>query len=104
MTDVENITEPPSNGPGQPPRDATPAVVSPFGKVLQPIQQFFQLEASGGVLLLVAAVAALVWANSPARDSYRAIFATPVVVGVAGHVISVSVRRLINEPLMTVFF
>ena len=33
--------------------------------VVAPFERFVQLEAAGGVLLLVAAVAALAWANSP---------------------------------------
>ena len=32
--------------------------------VVQPLQRFLQTEAAGGALLLVAAVVALVWANS----------------------------------------
>ena len=38
-----------------------------------PLAEFLHDEAAGGVVLLVAAVVALVWANSPARDSYRLV-------------------------------
>jgi NhaA family Na+:H+ antiporter len=79
-------------------------VVSSLGKVLGPIQQFFRLEAASGILLFGAAIVALVWANSPVRDSYQALFATPLVMRIAGGVVRVSVRQVINEPLMTVFF
>ena len=40
-----------------------------FGR---PLQQFLAVEAAGGVLMLAAAAAALVWANSPWQDTYRA--------------------------------
>ena len=39
--------------------------------VAQPVTRFLPVETSGGVLLLVAAVVALVWANSPWSSSYR---------------------------------
>ncbi|MDQ3107893.1 MAG: Na+/H+ antiporter NhaA, partial [Actinomycetota bacterium] len=35
------------------------------------VREFFETEAAGGVVLLVAAVVALVWVNSPLRDSYE---------------------------------
>ncbi len=35
-----------------------------------PVQRFVHAEASSGILLVVAAVAALTWANSPWSDSY----------------------------------
>ena len=38
-----------------------------FGK---PVQRFLHVEASSGILLLVAAVFALIWANSQWSDSY----------------------------------
>ena len=36
------------------------------------ISELLRKETVGGILLLVAAVAALVWANSPGADSYFA--------------------------------
>ena len=39
-------------------------------KVGKPVRRFLHVEASGGVVLLLAAIAALIWANSPWSDSY----------------------------------
>ena len=52
-------------------------------------------EAAGGVALLAAAVAALVWANV-APDAYAAFWAADV----AGH----SLTAIVNDGLMTIFF
>ncbi|MEW6059635.1 MAG: Na+/H+ antiporter NhaA, partial [Actinomycetota bacterium] len=40
-------------------------------RILQPLQTFLETEAASGLLLLGAAAVALVWANSPWRDSYE---------------------------------
>ncbi|MGZ3457931.1 MAG: Na+/H+ antiporter NhaA, partial [Archangium sp.] len=45
-----------------------------FQVAVAPLQAFFQLEASSGILLGLCAVAAMVWANSPWADSYAALF------------------------------
>ena len=44
--------------------------------------RFLAVEAAGGVLLVLATVVALVWANSPMRDSYHALWDTRVVLEV----------------------
>ena len=36
-----------------------------------PVRDFLQIEASGGLLLILATVVALVWANSPWQESYE---------------------------------
>jgi NhaA family Na+:H+ antiporter len=80
------------------------AVASAFGTVVRPIQEFFRLEAASGILLFAAAVAAMVWANSPSAESYRTLFATPVIVGLGGATARVTFHQVINEGLMSVFF
>src|SRR4030042_4168393 len=45
-------------------------------RILQPLQSFLETEAASGVLLLVAAATALVWANSPWRGSYGGFWGT----------------------------
>ena len=37
------------------------------------VSEILRKEAVGGVLLVIAAVAAIVWANAPASDSYFAL-------------------------------
>jgi Na+/H+ antiporter 1 len=50
--------------------------------VLQPLQAFLRTEEAGGVLLLAASIIALVWANSPWRASYNALWQTQLTIGV----------------------
>jgi NhaA family Na+:H+ antiporter len=73
-------------------------------RILQPLQSFLETEAASGVLLLVAAVAALVWANSPWRASYDDVWRTDLTLGVGGWSIAQDLRHWVNEGLMTLFF
>ncbi|HEY9419859.1 MAG TPA: hypothetical protein VIW92_00450 [Thermoanaerobaculia bacterium] len=42
------------------------APLNPAARLLiRPFQTFFRLESASGILLLVSALAALIWANSP---------------------------------------
>ncbi|PTL85704.1 Na+/H+ antiporter NhaA [Vitiosangium sp. GDMCC 1.1324] len=75
-----------------------------FQVAVAPLQAFFQLEASSGILLALCAVAAMVWANSPWADSYVALFDAPLALGLGGSLFHFTVRELINDGLMTIFF
>ena len=74
-----------------------------FGAVVRPLQLFLRLEAASGILLLVCAVAALVWANVH-DESYRAVVDYPLAVGAGGTVASFTLRAAVNDGLMTIFF
>jgi len=75
-----------------------------FSGVVRPIQIFFRLEAASGILLLAAAAAALLWANSPWSALYLSVFDHPLSLGFGDSVGRFTVRQLINDGLMTVFF
>jgi len=62
--------------------------------------QVLRNETVGGVLLLVAAVVAMVWANSPWGDSYQAISNTEIGVG---H-LRLTVSQWTSDALLAVFF
>ncbi|HUH11615.1 MAG TPA: Na+/H+ antiporter NhaA [Longimicrobiales bacterium] len=72
--------------------------------LLRPFQRFFGLEAASGILLLLAAVVALVWANSPWSASYFHLWETHLVVGLGDFVLDKSLHHWINDGLMAVFF
>lgn len=72
--------------------------------VARPLNRFLHIEASGGVLLVGAAVIALVWANSPWSASYRDLWASELTLDLAGHAITEDLRHWINDGLMTLFF
>jgi NhaA family Na+:H+ antiporter len=61
------------------------------------------LEAASGILLLAAAIASLIWANS-AVESYQRTFGLPLVIGAAGQALAFTVRALVNDGLMSLFF
>lgn len=65
---------------------------------------FLQIEAAGGIVLLLATVAAMVWANSPERASYTSFWHTSVALRAGGHGITQDLRHWINDGLMTLFF
>lgn len=70
----------------------------------RPVEKFLHVEASSGILLMVAAVIALVWANSPWAPTYNHLLHTPISVGFGEYVFTRTVHFWINEILMVVFF
>lgn len=63
------------------------------------------LEASSGVVLLIMAVVALVWANSAWADSYFSLLDYHVVIELGDvHILDESIKHLINDGLMVLFF
>lgn len=47
---------------------------------LSALRGFLRTEAGGAVVLLVATIVSLVWANSPWRDGYHALWATELAL------------------------
>lgn len=77
----------------------------PVDRLLLPIHRFLRLEASGGILLLICTVAALVWANSPAGESYHHFWHELVLtIGLGDFTIARSLEWWINDAVMAVFF
>ncbi len=73
-------------------------------RALSPLRDFLRTEAAGGALLVVAAVAALVWANSPWSHSYESLWGTKAAIRFGGHTLSLDLRHWVNDALMAVFF
>jgi Na+/H+ antiporter NhaA len=69
-----------------------------------PVRSYLNTESGGAVVLLGAAVAALVWANSPWSDSYHSFWSTKLSIQVGTEGISMELRRWVSEGLMTFFF
>ncbi|KAA0892987.1 Na+/H+ antiporter NhaA [Pusillimonas sp. ANT_WB101] len=68
------------------------------------IERFLHIEAVSGITLLLAAAVALIWANSPAADSYHAIWHTTLSFGIGDFQVAQSLHFWVNDALMTVFF
>ncbi|HEY1492246.1 MAG TPA: Na+/H+ antiporter NhaA, partial [Steroidobacteraceae bacterium] len=66
--------------------------------------RFISVEAASGLVLLLAAAVALVWANSPLAPSYEALWHLPLSLGVAHYLPAHDLHFWVNDALMTVFF
>lgn len=71
---------------------------------IRPFVRFSQIEASSGIVLLLAAVAALIWANSPWSETYFSILDQHLTIELFAFHLDESVLHLINDGLMAVFF
>ena len=71
---------------------------------LRPFHQFARRQASGGLLLLVCVVVALVWANSPWQIVYKQMLHEPFGLSFGEHLLRFDLHRWINDGLMAVFF
>ena len=73
-------------------------------RALRPLREFIATESSGAVVLVVAAVVALIWANSPLSDSYESLWRTRLSIGLGGWELDQDLRHWVNDGLMTLFF
>ncbi|MBM3301314.1 MAG: Na+/H+ antiporter NhaA, partial [Deltaproteobacteria bacterium] len=72
--------------------------------IIQPFQNFAAIQASGGVVMLAAALLALIWANSAFHSSYEKLFHSAISIGLNGMALDRPLHFWINEGLMTFFF
>ncbi len=68
--------------------------------LVYPFQDFFKQESSGGIVLMIATLFALLWANSPWSDTYVELWETPITFGN----LSKPLIIWINDGLMAIFF
>jgi Na+:H+ antiporter, NhaA family len=73
-------------------------------QVLLPAQAFIHTQVVSGAVLLAAALAAIVWANSPWQESYFDLWDTRIIVDVSLFSIEEDLRHWVNEGLMVFFF
>ena len=71
---------------------------------LAAVPRFLRTEAGGAVVLLIATIAALVWANSVWADSYDALWATEFSLRWDGYELGMDLAHWVNDGLMTFFF
>ena len=69
-----------------------------------PVHQYIHTESIGGIVLLFATIAALIWANSPWYDLYHDILETHLAIDLALLEIDLSLHHWINDGLMALFF
>jgi Na+/H+ antiporter NhaA len=69
-----------------------------------PVRAFLDAETSGAIAMVIAVVLAMVWANSPAHNSYSSLWNTTLSIRVGAHALTDSLRGWVNQGLMTLFF
>jgi NhaA family Na+:H+ antiporter len=74
-------------------------------RVARPVLNFMAIEAASGIVLVIATIAALVWANSPWSESYHEILDLHLTINFGDtHILDESVEHLVNDGLMAIFF
>lgn len=68
------------------------------------ISKFFKLESASGTILILAAVLALIFANTPLHVYYDLLLDTPVEIRIGAFEIAKPLLLWINDGLMAVFF
>ena len=71
---------------------------------LTPFQKFVKIESFSGILLLLATLIALVWANSPYGDIYREIWQYDIGIVTETFEFKKPLILWINDGLMAIFF
>jgi Na+/H+ antiporter NhaA len=72
--------------------------------VATPVRDFLSTETGSAIVLVAAALAALLWANSPWSDSYESLWTTKLSISIGNNGIEADLRHWVNEGLMTFFF
>ena len=72
--------------------------------IITPFQKFAKIESLSGILLFIATIIALIWANSPYQDLYKNLWQTKI--GFSTEVFSLNKPLIlwINDGLMAIFF
>ena len=68
------------------------------------VLRFFKLESAGGILLMIATVLAIVFANTPLQKYYSLLLETPVELRIGALEIAKPLLLWINDGLMAIFF
>ncbi|MFA5508971.1 MAG: Na+/H+ antiporter NhaA, partial [Vulcanimicrobiota bacterium] len=76
----------------------------PIDIVLRPLSRFIHGETTAGLVLGLAAVVAMIWANSQYADSYHALWHTHLSLSVAGQSLDKTLHHWISDGLMAMFF
>ncbi len=68
------------------------------------LRKFFQLKTAAGILLLLAAIAAIVVENSFLSDSYSKLLHSSISLKISNFTIDKDLHHWINDGLMAIFF
>jgi NhaA family Na+:H+ antiporter len=72
--------------------------------IQNPFSSFIRTQTTSSLLLLIATIAALSWANSSYSASYVNLVNTPIGVFLGDSELRASLKHIINDGLMVIFF
>jgi len=75
-----------------------------MSKRISPLRDFLNRESSGGLLILLASTLGLIVANSPLSEQYFSILDFHLSLGTDWYLIDLSILKVINYLLMSIFF
>jgi NhaA family Na+:H+ antiporter len=75
-----------------------------YNQVILTAQAFARIEASSGIVLVLAAIVALIWANSPWDESYFELLHTPLSIDADVVNLDLTLQHWVNDGLMALFF
>lgn len=81
------------------------AIRKPLGVRIREIgQEFARMAASGGLMILLFSLLALIWANSPLGQDYRQLWELRLGIQLGGLSLNQDLLHWVNDGLMAIFF
>jgi len=78
--------------------------IDPIDRLVRPFERFMKAQATGGMLLLGAAIVAMVWANSPWKEEYHHLWHHTFAIRIDNWELKRTLHHWINDGLMAMFF
>jgi NhaA family Na+:H+ antiporter len=76
----------------------------PIDRLHRPFHDLLRDQSTGGVLLLVVAMIAMVWANSPWKESHHHLWEHTMAISFDAWKVERTLNHWINDGLMAMFF
>ncbi|MFS4417460.1 Na+/H+ antiporter NhaA [Maribacter sp. 2307ULW6-5] len=73
-------------------------------RILTPLRRFVQIESFSGILLLVATIVALIWANSQWAETYKSLWEVKMGFSSSFFELKKPLILWVNDGLMAIFF
>ncbi len=76
----------------------------PIDRFRKPFSDFLRNQSNGGIVLFIVAIIAMVWANSPWKESYHQLWEHTISISVDSWELKRNLHHWINDGLMAMFF
>ncbi len=81
------------------------AIERPLGaRIRMLFDEFMRIEALGGILLVIATLIALAWANLPWSEAYFGLWHTELAIELGRFRLAYDLQHWVNDGLMAIFF